>query len=332
VAERSGFLKEIHSHLELNDHYAIGLDLSTMARRLSGTVSIYDYLKRRKKEAEDGKMLQKLDFISKMEEFAHSNKGREYADRLSLSLEQRKVRPKPKSSAAEFPFSIFVDTLNGGLDTSIGGSTDALRWAMEIGYLRPGRLTFKRKNGQEINQDELSAGQWSLFSVMTSLALSIQDDSLILIDEPESGLHPAWQRTFLDMFMKAISHAKRCHALIATHSPLLLSSLDPKTADLVSLTRDPATDLLVAELGALPLGWDTSLILQDMFDLEDARAPKLTKLVDKALGLIARGIQGNEQQLQTLITQIQPYYESLPEEDVGKGIISSIIKAVSAKK
>jgi hypothetical protein len=69
-----------------------------------------------------------------------------------------------------------------------------------------------------------------------------------------------------------------------------------------------------------------------MFDLEDARAPKLTKLVDKALGLIARGIQGNEQQLQTLITQIQPYYESLPEEDVGKGIISSIIKAVSAKK
>lgn len=326
ISERAGFLSRIQSQLELRDDYVIGLDLSTAARTITNDSGVRYYLEKRIKEAQAGRISHKTDFFSKQEKFASTAKGRRLIELIERAQSNSPRRPKPSSSAAEFPFFISVDTQRGGLDTNIGGATDALRWAMEIGYVRPARLTFTRKNGVQINQDDLSAGQWSLFSVMTSLALSIQDETLILLDEPESGLHPAWQRTFLDLFNDAISHAKGCHALVATHSPLILSSLDPESSDLICITRDPETDLLTAELGSLPLGWDTSLILQDKFDLEAARAPKFTTLVDSALHLVAKGVRGNAPQLKNLVTKLQPYYDSLPEEDVAKGIIESIFK------
>ena len=329
VSERASFLNRILSQLDLCDHYTIGLDLSTAARTITSSGGVRHYIERRIREAQTGRLSQKAELFSKYEKFASSTKGRHLIELIEVGQSRSPFRPKPNGTAAEFPFFISVDTLRGGLDTNIGGETDALRWAMEIGYLRPARLTFTRKNGQKVNQDDLSAGQWSLFSVMTSLALSIQDNTLILLDEPESGLHPAWQRTFLDLFNDAISHAKGCHALVATHSPLILSSLNPESSDLISITRDLETDTLTAELGSLPLGWDTSLILQDMFDLEDARAPKLTALVDSALRLIAQGVRGNAPQLKSLVAKLQPYYDSLPEEDVGKGIIESIFKVAN---
>ncbi len=53
----------------------------------------------------------------------------------------------------------------------------------------------------------------------------------VLIDEPETHLHPQWQRTFLPSLITALNkHASgkpQIQLIVATHSPLVLASMEP---------------------------------------------------------------------------------------------------------
>ncbi|WP_162238262.1 ATP-binding protein [Agromyces sp. Leaf222] len=67
--------------------------------------------------------------------------------------------------------------------------------------------------------DEMSAGQLLLLSLIARLAAHIEPDSLVLIDEPESGLHPTWQSAFVPLLEETIPSDFGSHFFIATHSP-----------------------------------------------------------------------------------------------------------------
>jgi hypothetical protein len=268
-------------------------------------------------------------------EFSQTKLGLKHAEELEhVMLNQTShrayLRESQDDQPREFPFNVYVDAQSGTIDTSHGVSPGALLWALNIGYIRSRELKF-RLNGRYVTQDQLSAGQWNLFSTMISLTLSVEDDSLILIDEPENGLHPAWQRTFLGTFRNAIDHAKGCHVLVATHSPLILSSLSPTNSDLITLTRTEDGLDIEARRETTPAGWDASIILQEKFELDDARSPELTNLVDEALKIISLGLSKNEDKLQNLVKKIMPFYNNLPDEDLGKSIISSIISVAKQR-
>ena len=328
LLERNKIILEVIKQLDLKSNFLLGLDISM--RTISGG-GIEGYISRRLEETNvrvNSKVREKINgYLS----FLDTKKGKKFTKEIEdIVILNGSQRNKRRITAHDYPFIVDVNILDGKLNAN-GITLDALNWAVEIGYLKPGRITFQRINGDVINQDDLSAGQWSLFSTITSLTLSVQDNTLILIDEPESGLHPAWQRTFLDTLMRAISYASGCHVLIATHSPLVLSSMNPKVSDLITLTRNSIDGNISASMEIPPAGWDASLILQDMFDLEDSRSPHLTDLVDSALSLIAKGLKGNKTKLNILLPKIKVYFNSLPDHDIGKGVLASIIKIVEGR-
>src|SRR5690606_7280818 len=53
----------------------------------------------------------------------------------------------------------------------------------------------------------------------------IKERSLILIDEPETSLHPIWQKDYIK-FLLDIFHYEQPKIIIATHSPLLVSGAE----------------------------------------------------------------------------------------------------------
>ena len=55
-----------------------------------------------------------------------------------------------------------------------------------------------------------------------NLIFASEDNSLVLIDEPEISLHIAWQEDYLELLMK-ICEMNHLQAVVATHSPNIIN-------------------------------------------------------------------------------------------------------------
>lgn len=80
------------------------------------------------------------------------------------------------------------------------------------------------ENGEsnEIPVDKLSSGEQNELVLFFELLFKSENDSLILIDEPEISLHISWQNSFIHD-LKEISKLNNLEILIATHSPDIIS-------------------------------------------------------------------------------------------------------------
>ncbi|EHD2280838.1 ATP-binding protein [Vibrio cholerae] len=70
--------------------------------------------------------------------------------------------------------------------------------------------------------EKMSSGQLSLISTTFFIAAHLEDNTIILIDEPENSLHPDWQRQYIGNLKNLFPYQDfECH--IATHSPMLIA-------------------------------------------------------------------------------------------------------------
>lgn len=78
---------------------------------------------------------------------------------------------------------------------------------------------------RELSLRRASSGEQCMLVMTLGIAGQIEHRSLILIDEPEISLHPAWQEQFIKTLTTVFSQYKECHFIIATHSPQIVSRL-----------------------------------------------------------------------------------------------------------
>jgi predicted ATP-dependent endonuclease of OLD family len=101
----------------------------------------------------------------------------------------------------------FVETLNGLYTTKkVRTSQNGLT------------ITF---NDKDLDLDSLSSGEKHVIVMFGKLIFDTADDMLLLIDEPEISLHPAWQERFMEIVRQIQSQHKNVKIVIATHSPLI---------------------------------------------------------------------------------------------------------------
>lgn len=83
-----------------------------------------------------------------------------------------------------------------------------------------------RLGNRVVDLDGLSTGQLLLLSTFARVAAHVVPGSLVIIDEPEAGLHPNWQSAWIPLMRETIPVEYGCHLFIATHSPYLVSDAD----------------------------------------------------------------------------------------------------------
>ena len=83
-------------------------------------------------------------------------------------------------------------------------------------------FVFRTPEGNSIPPTFLSSGEQHELVLAYELLFKVNDDSLVLIDEPELSLHVAWQMRFLKD-LQAIVRLSPFDALIATHSPQIIN-------------------------------------------------------------------------------------------------------------
>ncbi|MDD9308681.1 AAA family ATPase [Aeromonas hydrophila] len=86
------------------------------------------------------------------------------------------------------------------------------------------KLGFRKSNENSIVPfDHLSTGEQQLLLLTARLVEYARPGVVFLIDEPETSLHVAWQRALPSVF-QTISRDFNCQMVIATHSPILIST------------------------------------------------------------------------------------------------------------
>jgi hypothetical protein len=169
---------------------------------------------------------------------------------------------------------------------------------------------------------EFSSGQWHMLSSLLLTALAVEDDALILVDEPENSLHPAWQQEYLRLMQSVISSSSGVHVLVATHSPLIAASLSADEAEVIQI-RSSSNRLIARPLPGGPFGWTADQILQEVFGLKSSRSVGFTQYMDEALALFAKGDRTNSK-LKRLVEKLVRTLPDLPEDDVTREMIETL--------
>jgi predicted ATP-dependent endonuclease of OLD family len=106
-----------------------------------------------------------------------------------------------------YNLQMFVDTING------------LYTAKVVKTSQDG-LSIKFNN-IELDLDSLSSGEKHILVMFGTMMFDIEDNMLLLIDEPEISLHPAWQERFLEIVQQIQSQHQNIKIIISTHAPLI---------------------------------------------------------------------------------------------------------------
>ncbi|MGY4525140.1 AAA family ATPase [Pseudomonas sp. TE21394] len=93
----------------------------------------------------------------------------------------------------------------------------------------------KSADKSRLRLSQASSGQQCMITIMLGIAGSIQNCSLICIDEPEISLHPQWQSNMVQQLQEVFSDFHGCHFVIATHSPQLVSGLVTESGYVLNL-------------------------------------------------------------------------------------------------
>lgn len=87
---------------------------------------------------------------------------------------------------------------------------------------------------KEIKLNQLSSGEKHEIIVFYNLIFKTEDNTLLLIDEPEISLHISWQKKFTEDLLKIIKY-KKLNVIVATHSPEIIGEFWENQIDLGEL-------------------------------------------------------------------------------------------------
>lgn len=139
---------------------------------------------------------------------------------------------------------------------------------------------------------QLSEGEQQYLLVMGLVALthSGRDDTLFLLDEPDTHINPQWQRSYIEQVKKLCSSAddEKCKAFfISTHSPLLVQAYNPRQVNMLLFKkRDDGMIEISMEDYSIKNWRIDQVLLSDYFALPSARSSELDEFMERRLKII----------------------------------------------
>ena len=187
------------------------------------------------------------------------------------------------------------------------------------------RITYNiyKSDGLELDFKEASSGETAILSTLFALIPLVEDNTLILIDEPEISLHPYWQSQYIRLLDKILEERNNCHTIIATHSHLMLSDLPADRSSILSFIRN-GKKVDISFIEESTFGWSAENILLNVFGVPSTRNYYLSNQVSNVLILI-RDRKQNTKEFYDIASNLREYLPQLKTYDPLKDIIETII-------
>jgi AAA15 family ATPase/GTPase len=149
----------------------------------------------------------------------------------------------------------------------------------------------------EFSLKDLSTGERTLLSKMLYLHLKEPKNKLILVDEPETSLHPSWQNKILK-FYENFAKVNNNQIIIATHSPNIIGSSQNRY---LRVLRKDIDGKIESISGLKAHGRDINSILFDVMGEVKYRPKEFDNKIDKLhIAIDDRKIDEAKEQLEEL--------------------------------
>ena len=131
-----------------------------------------------------------------------------------------------------------------------------------------------KKNDGSVTFRELSEGEQQLLTVLGLLRFTAEDESLFLLDEPDTHLNPRWSVDYIDYLNKFVTSGSEkessSHIVLTTHNPIAIAELKKQQVQI--LLRDKENmEISSREPDFDPRGMGyAGIITSDMFGLDAA--------------------------------------------------------------
>lgn len=136
----------------------------------------------------------------------------------------------------------------------------------------------------EIPFHEISDGEKQLLSVLGLMRFMGRNESLFLLDEPDTHLNPAWKWDYLQLVKDVARESSESHIIMTSHDPLTMGSLKASQVQVMSVSDDGT--LTVAPPDVDPRGLGVTSILTQIFGLPTTLDPPTQERLDERNALI----------------------------------------------
>lgn len=141
-----------------------------------------------------------------------------------------------------------------------------------------GNVTFK----------ELSEGEQQLLTVLGLIRFTKEDDSLFLLDEPDTHLNPLWKWKYMSLLEKIVAKDDNSQIIMTTHDPLVIGGL---TKEEIRIFHTIGDDKIIhadePEFDPRGLGV-AGILTSDLFELPSTLDKETLELINKRNLLIAK--------------------------------------------
>lgn len=138
----------------------------------------------------------------------------------------------------------------------------------------------------EVPFHEISDGEKQLLSVLGLMRFTGAEETLFLLDEPDTHLNPSWKWSYLELVKQIAQSEGESHIVMTTHDPLTLGGLMASQVQVMS--KDANGQVGVARPALNPRGLGFTSILTQIFGLETTLDPATQADLDERNDLLRR--------------------------------------------
>jgi predicted ATP-binding protein involved in virulence len=105
-------------------------------------------------------------------------------------------------------------------------------------------IGFEDADGTKYTFDGLSSGERSVLNFLAQYFARQMQNSIVLIDEIETHLHPTWQRRLLSNLLRLnTDEGHNNQFIITTHSPTIMMGLQPEQIIELDKLDEPSLEI-----------------------------------------------------------------------------------------
>jgi predicted ATPase len=161
-----------------------------------------------------------------------------------------------------------------------------IQYLQKLDLLSSASLLFKKSRGKPINSQDLSSGEFHFLTTMIAIQTTLKNNSLVLIDEPDTSLHPNWQMKYVRNLKDLFKKWNSAHFVMATHSHFIISDLENDSSEIIGL-KGQVPNVEAKSMNVKTYGSSAEEVLLEIFGVPTTRNLFVYEKVGEILDMIA---------------------------------------------